>query len=105
MAKTRDMTVGSPARLILSFCLPIAAGNLLQQFYNIVDTLVIGRGEGVAALAAVSGSGWLDWGILSIAMGLAQGFGIQIAQSFGAGHSEEVKRYEGQSIFSRCSSS
>ena len=99
MAKTRDMTVGSPARLILSFCLPIAAGNLLQQFYNIVDTLVIGRGEGVAALAAVSGSGWLDWGILSIAMGLAQGFGIQIAQSFGAGHPEEVKRYEGQSIF------
>ena len=99
MAKTRDMTVGSPARLILSFCLPIAAGNLLQQFYNIVDTLVIGRGEGVAALAAVSGSGWLDWGILSIAMGLAQGFGIQIAQSFGAGHPEEVKQYEGQSIF------
>ena len=99
MAKTRDMTVGSPARLILSFCLPIAAGNLLQQFYNIVDTLVIGRGEGVAALAAVSGSGWLDWGILSIAMGLAQGFGIQIAQSFGAGQQEEVKHYAGQSIF------
>ncbi len=99
MAKTRDMTVGNPARLILSFCLPIAAGNLLQQLYNIVDTLVIGRGEGVAALAAVSGSGWLDWGILSVAMGLAQGFGIQIAQSFGSGNHEEVKRFEGQSIF------
>lgn len=99
MAKTRDMTVGSPARLILSFCLPIAAGNLLQQFYNIVDTLVIGRGEGVAALAAVSGSGWLDWGVLSIAMGLAQGFSIQIAQSFGSGNHEELRRFEGQSIF------
>ena len=75
MASTRDMTAGSPLRLILVFALPIAAGNLLQQLYNIVDALVIGRGEGVAALAAVSGSGWLDWTVLSVIMGFAQGFG------------------------------
>ena len=98
MAKTRDMTVGSPVRHILAFSLPIAAGNLLQQLYNIVDALIIGRGEGVAALAAVSGSGWLDWAVLSVAMGMAQGFGIQIAQSFGAGNQKEVKRAAGQSI-------
>ncbi len=95
---TLDMTRGNPTRLILSFCLPIAAGNLLQQLYNIIDTLVIGRGEGVAALAAVSGSGWLDWAVLSIAMGMAQGFGIQIAQSFGRGDHEELKKAAGQSI-------
>ena len=98
MAKTMDMTVGNPARLILTFCLPIAAGNLLQQFYNLVDTLVIGRGVGVVALAAVSGAGWLDWTVLSIAMGLAQGFAIQIAQSFGAGNHRELQRAVGQSI-------
>ncbi len=98
MASTRDMTTGSPMRLILAFALPIAAGNLLQQLYNVVDALVIGRGEGVAALAAVSGSGWLDWTVLSVIMGFAQGFGIQIAQAFGAGDHGQVKRAAGQSI-------
>ena len=53
-ARTRDMTRGNPTKLILSFCLPIIAGNLFQQFYSLVDTLVIGRVEGVTALAAVS---------------------------------------------------
>ena len=98
MPRVRDMTTGRPARHILAFCLPIAAGNILQQLYNLVDALVIGRGEGVAALAAVSGSGWLDWLVLSIAMGLAQGFGIQIAQSFGAGDHPRLRRAVGQSI-------
>ncbi len=99
MPRVRDMTSGSPTRHILMFSLPIAAGNLLQQFYNLVDTLVIGRGEGVTALAAVSGSGWLDWLVLSLAMGLAQGFSIQIAQSFGAGDHVQLRRAVGQSIF------
>ncbi len=98
MARTRDMTQGNPTRLILLFSLPIAAGNLLQQLYNIIDTLVIGRGEGVVALAAVSGSGWLDWAVLSITLGLAQGFAIQIAQSFGAGEHGMLRRAAGQSI-------
>lgn len=84
MSQTHDMTYGSPTRHILAFSLPIVAGNLLQQLYSLVDTLVVGRVEGVTALAAVSSSGWLDWMVLSIAMGLAQGFAIQIAQSFGA---------------------
>ena len=98
MTRTKDMTVGSPFRLILVFCLPIIAGNLLQQLYSLIDTLVIGRVEGVTALAAVSSAGWLDWTVLSIAMGLAQGFAIQIAQSFGASNVSELRRAEGQSI-------
>ena len=84
-ARTKDMTRGNPTRLILSFCLPIIAGNLFQQLYSLVDTLVIGQVEGVTALAAVSAAGWLDWMVLGLAMGMAQGFSIQIAQSFGAG--------------------
>ena len=97
-SKTRDMTQGSPTRLILSFCLPIIAGNLFQQLYNLVDTLVIGRIEGVTALAAVSAAGWLDWAVLGLAIGMAQGFSIQIAQSFGAADYDELRRAAGQSV-------
>lgn len=96
--RTRDMTSGSPTRHILVFAVPILLGNLLQQFYSLVDTIVIGRIEGVTAQAAVSSAGWLDWAILSLAMGLAQGFGIAIAQHFGAGDLKRLHRAEGQSI-------
>lgn len=97
-ARTRDMTRGNPTKLILSFCLPIIAGNLFQQFYSLVDTLVIGQVEGVTALAAVSAAGWLDWTVLGLAMGMAQGFAIQIAQSFGAGDYAGLRRAAGQSL-------
>lgn len=98
MSLTRDMTVGSPTRHILLFSLPIVAGNLLQQLYSLIDTLVVGRVEGVTALAAVSSSGWLDWMVLSIAIGLSSGFAIQIAQSFGAHDHPQLKRATGQGI-------
>ena len=78
-SRTKDMTVGTPGRLIFTFCLPIIVGNMFQQFYSLVDTLVVGRVEGVTALAAVASAGWLDWCVLSLAMGLAQGFAIEIA--------------------------
>ena len=97
-ARTKDMTRGNPTRLILSFCLPIVAGNLFQQLYSLVDTLVVGRVEGVTALAAVSAAAWLDWLILGLAMGLAQGFSIQIAQCFGAGDHAGLRRAAGQSL-------
>ena len=97
-ARTRDMTRGSPLRLILAFCLPIVAGNLFQQLYSLVDTLVIGRVEGVTALAAVSSAGWLDWTVLSMAIGLAQGFAIEIAQRFGGGDYGAMRQAAGQSV-------
>ena len=96
--RTKDMTSGSPTRLILMFSLPMIVSNLLQQVYSLVDSVVIGRLEGVTALTAVSASGWLDWAIISIAMGLSQGFAIQIAQSFGAGDHKTTRRACGQSI-------
>ena len=97
-SRTRDMTHGSPTRHILLFCLPILAGNLFQQLYSLVDTRVVGRVEGVTALAAVSSAGWLDWTVLGLAMGLAQGFAIQIAQCFGAGDEAGLRRSAGQSL-------
>ncbi len=98
MDHTRNMTTGAPIRVILSFAIPILAGNLLQQLYNLVDSLIVGRLLGVTALAAVSASGWLDWAVLSVPMGLAQGFSIQAAQVFGAGRGEELRQTVGQSI-------
>ena len=97
-SRTKDMTQGSPTRLILLFTLPILAGNIFQQLYSLIDTLVVGRVEGVTALAAVSSAGWLDWTLLGLAMGLAQGFAIQIAQCFGAGDHEDLRRSLGQSL-------
>lgn len=98
MAKTRDMTSGSPTKHILLFCLPIIAGNAFQQLYSLVDSFVVGQKEGVDALNAVASAGWLDWTVLSLAIGLAQGFGIQAAQSFGAGDRRELHRAVGQSL-------
>ena len=92
------MTAGSPVRLILAFALPVLAGNGLQQLYNVVDSLIVGRLLGVTALAAVSASGWLDWAVLSIPMGLAQGFSIQVAQAFGAKDGPALRRSVGQSL-------
>ncbi len=98
MARTRDMTTGSPARHILLFCLPIIAGNLFQQLYSLIDTFIIGNIESVTEMTAVSSAGWLDWMVLSIAIGLTQGFSIQIAQSFGAGDYRQLRTAVGQSL-------
>ncbi|MBE5777886.1 MAG: MATE family efflux transporter [Clostridiales bacterium] len=97
-SRTKNMTQGNPTRLILLFSLPILAGTIFQQMYNLVDTFVVGRAEGVTALAAVASTGWLDWTLLGIIIGLAQGFAIQIAHCFGAGDPELLRRSAGQSL-------
>ena len=98
MRHTKDMTVGNPIRLIMAFSLPVIAGNLLQQVYSIVDSLIVGQQDGVAALSAITSSGWLDWALASIAIGLAQGFSIEIAHRFGAADHDGLKRAAGQSV-------
>ena len=97
MAQTKDMTSGNPVKLILVFALPILAGNILQQLYSLVDSLIIGRILGVTALTAVSASGWLDWAVLSVPMGLAQGYSIHAAQCYGGKQYESLKRTVAQS--------
>lgn len=95
---TKNMTEGNPTKLILFFSLPILAGTVFQQLYNLVDTFVVGRAEGVAALAAVSSTGWLDWTLLGLIIGLVQGFSIQIAQCFGAGEYDKLRRAAGHGL-------
>ena len=91
------MTSGNPVKLILVFALPILAGNTLQQLYSLVDSLIIGRMLGVTALTAVSASGWLDWAVLSVPMGLAQGYSIHAAQCYGGKRFADLKRSVAQS--------
>ncbi len=97
MAKTRDMTSGSPTGHLLLFCLPIIAGNAFQQLYSLVDSYVVGQ-LNVDALNAVASAGWLDWMVLSLAIGLAQGFAIEVAQAFGAGDHQRMQHAIGQSL-------
>ena len=97
LVQTKDMTAGNPVKLILIFALPILAGNMLQQLYSLVDSLIIGRLLGVTALTAVSASGWLDWAVLSIPMGLAQGYSIHAAQCYGGKRFADLKRSVAQS--------
>lgn len=82
--QTKKMTVGSPTKLIFSFALPLMLGNVFQQLYTVVDTMVVGQALGVNALAAVGAVDWLNWMMLGIIQGLTQGFGVILAQRFGA---------------------
>ena len=82
--QTKKMTVGSPVKLIFSFALPLMLGNVFQQLYTVVDTMVVGQALGVNALAAVGAVDWLNWMMLGIIQGLTQGFGVILAQRFGA---------------------
>ena len=68
-----DMTKGDPVRLILAFGTPLLFGNILQQLYNFVDTVVVGRGVGIDALAAVGTTGSIHFLVLGFVMGMAQG--------------------------------
>lgn len=95
MARTMDMTQGKPAKLILSFALPLLLSSLFQQFYSMVDTIVVGRGVGVSALAAVGATNSLHFFILGFATGLTYGFGTLFAQRFGAGDREGLRHTAG----------
>lgn len=80
----KDLTHGNTLKLIISFCIPLIGGAIFQQLYNVVDTMIVGRFVGVDALAAVGSTGSLNFLIIGFVLGLAAGFGIPIAQAFGA---------------------
>lgn len=92
------MTQGRPARLILRLALPLMLSNVFQQLYTVVDTIIVGKGLGVGALAALGAGDWLNWMMLGIMQGLTQGFGVLMAQDFGAGEHGELRRHLGASI-------
>ena len=79
-----DMTKGSPLRLILMFTLPLFVGNVFQQLYSMVDTIVVGRFVGVDALAAVGSTSGFSFMVVGFAQGLTAGFSVIISQRFGA---------------------
>lgn len=81
---TKDLTKGSPAKLILGFALPLLAGMLFQQMYNLVDAVIVGRFLGVRALAGVGATGSVNFLVLGFGMGICSGFSIPVAQYFGA---------------------
>ena len=91
----KNMTVGSPARQILLFSIPLLIGNLFQQFYNMADAFIVGRTLGANALAAVGCTNGLNFMILGIATGATAGMAIATAQHFGSQDEEAVKRRAG----------
>ena len=88
----KDMTVGTPWKLIASFALPVFLSQLFQQFYNTVDSLIVGRVHGTEALAAVSSSGTLIFLMISFFVGTSMGAGIVISKYYGARDYERVSR-------------
>ena len=96
-SNVKDMTTGSPMKLIVTFALPLMVGNVFQQLYTVVDTMVVGKALGVDALAALGATDWLYWMVLGMIQGVAQGFGILIAREFGAKQLENLRRVVGNS--------
>lgn len=102
MEKTKritDMTQGSPWHHIITFSMPLLVGNLFQQFYNLVDSLVVGNYVGADALAAVGTCGSLGFLFFSLSSGLAIGIGILAAQFFGARDEEMIRATIANSVY------
>lgn len=90
---TKNMTEGSPMKLILGFSIPMLFGMLFQQFYNLVDTMIVGKTLGVDALAGVGATSSINFMIIGFCMGVCGGFAIPVAQQFGAQKYEQLRRY------------
>lgn len=87
----RDMTTGSPGKTLLLFAIPMVLGNLFQQLYNIIDSIVVGNYVGADALAAVGASTTIVMLFVAIVTGLSIGGSVVIGQLYGAGSYEKVK--------------
>ena len=94
----KNMTEGNPLKIILLFSVPVLLGNLFQQFYNMVDTIIVGQYLGEEALAAVGSTGCLMFLVLGFANGIAQGFGVMISHSYGAKDYKLLKHYVALSL-------
>lgn len=95
---TKKMTEGNPLGLILGFSIPMLAGLLFQQMYNLVDTIIVGQTLGDSALAAVGSTGSINFLINGFCMGICSGFAIPVAQRFGAESYDSMRKFVGNSI-------
>lgn len=96
---TKDLTTGSPMRLLLSFMLPLLLGMLFQQFYNMVDTMVVGKFLGVQALAGVGSTGSVNFLVIGLCNGICAGFAIPVAQKFGQRDFDGLRKFVGNMIW------
>lgn len=99
MDSVRTMSSGRPGRLILTFALPLMAGNLFQQFYTIADAAIVGQALGVHAIAAVGAAEWVIWMMQGMIQGFTQGFAIQMSQDFGAEKFKKLRNVVVNSAF------
>ena len=95
----RDLTRGPVTKGMLLFALPMILGNLLQQFYNVADTLIVGQFLGSNALAAVGSTGSINFLILGFCTGICAGFTIPVSQSYGAKDFQDLKRFVGNILW------
>lgn len=96
---TKDLTEGNPMKLILGFSVPVLLGYLFQQFYNVTDTVIVGKCLGVQALAAVGSTGAVNFLIIGFVLGLCSGFSIPVAQRFGAKDYVSMRRCIYNSVY------
>ena len=88
----KNLTTGHSLKLIFFFALPLMFGNLLQQLYIMVDTMIVGRFVGVDALASIGGADWINWAILGLLMGFTQGFSIRVSNCLGANDEKGMEK-------------
>ena len=96
---TKDLTTGSPLKLIITFTFPAFLGMLFQQFYNVVDTIIVGKLLGIGPLAGVGATGSLNFMVLGFCMGICNGFALPVAQKFGAGDQVELRKFVANSLW------
>lgn len=101
MAKSavRDLTQGKPMKLILGFILPLLFGLLFQQFYNMVDTIIVGQFLGIDDLAGVGSTGSVNFLVMGFVIGVCAGFAIPVAQKFGSKDFDALKKFVGNTIW------
>ena len=97
--RTKDMTVGAPMPILLSFILPLLLGLLFQQFYAMVDTVVVGNFLGMEALAGVGSTGSINFLVLGLCNGVCAGFAIPVAQKFGEKDFDGLRDFVGNMIW------
>ena len=95
----KDLTAGKPLHLILTFAIPMLMGMLFQQFYNLVDTMIVGKLLGAQALAAVGSTGAINFLVIGFCMGLCNGFSIPVAQQVGANDLSTMRRFAANAAY------
>lgn len=98
MSRVLDMTKGNPTKLIIRLAVPLILTNIGQQLYAIIDAIVVGRGVGIEALAAVGATDWLCWLVLWPVQAMTQGFSVLVSQFFGAKNEKKLKKSISMSV-------